>query len=62
VKHAIITLLLLAGFTALSTMQAGAVVCAVGVYHAGCVAGGVRHPYAARGRVVVAPHRVVIRR
>jgi hypothetical protein len=64
-KHVIISLLLLGGFTALSTLEASAVVCAAGVYHAGCVAGGaavVRHPVAAPSRVVVAPREVVIRR
>jgi hypothetical protein len=66
-KHMIISLSLLAGFTALSTMEASAVVCARGVYRAGCVAGGgaavVRAPVAVR-HAVVAPRRgaVVIRR
>jgi hypothetical protein len=72
-KHAIVTLLLLGGFTALSTLEAGAVVCAAGVYRAGCVAAGgaavVRRPvYGAalvrRGyaRVGVARRGVIIRR
>jgi hypothetical protein len=39
-KRAIITLMLLGGFTALCTLEASAAVCAVGVYRAGCV--GVR--------------------
>jgi len=39
-KRAIITLMLLGGFTALCTMEASAAVCAAGVYRAGCV--GVR--------------------
>jgi hypothetical protein len=39
-KRAIITLMLLGGFTALCTMEASAAVCAAGVYGAGCV--GVR--------------------
>ncbi len=52
-KRVIISMLLLGGFTALSTMEASAVVCARGVYRAGCVATGgavvatgvvVRHP------------------
>ena len=66
-KHVIISLLLLGGFTALSTMEASAVVCARGVYRAGCVAAGgaavVRAPVVVR-RPVVAPRRgaVVIRR
>jgi hypothetical protein len=66
-KRVIISLLLLGGFTALSTMEASAVVCARGVYRAGCVAAGgaavVRAPVVVR-RPVVAPRRgaVVIRR
>jgi hypothetical protein len=36
-KHVIIPLLLVGGFIALSTVQASAVVCARGVYRAGCV-------------------------
>jgi hypothetical protein len=66
-KHVIISLLLLGGFTALSTMEASAVVCARGVYRAGCVAAGgaavVRAPVVVR-HPVVAPRRgaVVIRR
>jgi hypothetical protein len=63
-KHAIVSLLLLAGFTALSTMEASAVVCAAGVYRAGCVAGGaavVRRPAAVVVRhPVVAPRRAVV--
>jgi hypothetical protein len=61
-KHVIIPLLLVGGFIALSTMEASAVVCARGVYRAGCVAGGatvVRSPVV---RPVVAPQRVVVRR
>jgi hypothetical protein len=64
-KHVVISLLLLGGFTALSTVEASALVCARGVYRAGCVAGGgavVRGPIVAPRRVVVAPRRVVIRR
>jgi hypothetical protein len=56
-KHAIVTLLLLGGFTALSTMEASAFVCARGVYRAGCVGGGggaiVRRPI--YGAAVVHP-------
>ena len=64
-KHVIIPLLLGGGFIALSTMEASAVVCARGVYRAGCVATGgaavVRHPV--HRAAVVAPRRgVVIRR
>ena len=67
-KHLIIPLLLAGGFIALSTMEASAVVCARGVYRAGCVgargaavvARSVVRPVA-RG-VVVAPRRVGVRR
>jgi hypothetical protein len=64
-KHLIISLLLLGGLTALSTVEASALVCARGVYRAGCVAGGgaavVRAPVVRRP--VVAPRgAVVIRR
>jgi hypothetical protein len=49
-KQAIISVLLLIGVVALSTTEASAVVCARGVYRAGCVGAGggavvVRHPY-----------------
>jgi hypothetical protein len=64
-KHLIIPLSLAAGFIALSTMEASAVVCARGVVRAGCVAAGgavvVGRPVARRA-VVVAPRRVVVRR
>jgi hypothetical protein len=64
-KHAIISLLLFGGFITLSTMEASAVVCAAGVYRAGCVAGGaavVRRPVVvAPRRVIAAPRAVVIR-
>jgi hypothetical protein len=67
-KHMIISLLLAGGFIALSTMDASAVVCARGVYRAGCVAAGgaavVRRPVvrpAARA-VVVAPRGAAVRR
>jgi hypothetical protein len=55
IKLVIISLLLLGGFIALSTMEANAFVCARGLYRAGCVGAGggavvVRRPYvAARG-------------
>ena len=57
-KHVIISLLLLGGFVALSTMEASAVVCARGVYRAGCVAAGgsaavVRRPVGVRRGAVV---------
>ena len=45
-----ISLLLAGSFIAFSTMEASAVVCARGVYRAGCVG--------ARGAVVVGTHRV----
>jgi hypothetical protein len=63
-KHVVITLLLLGGAVTLSTTEASAVVCARGVYRAGCVGAGggavvvrhpavVRHPYVApRGAYV----------
>jgi hypothetical protein len=48
-KTVIISMLLLGGFIALSTVDASAYVCARGVYRAGCVgprgAVVVRHPY-----------------
>jgi hypothetical protein len=59
-KHLIVALLLLGGFVALSTMEANAVVCAAGVYRAGCV--GPRGAVVARRPVVVAPRAVVRRR
>src|SRR5258708_19237342 len=46
-KHLIIPLLLIGGFVALTTAEANAVVCARGVYRAGCVSAG--------GAAVVAP-------
>jgi hypothetical protein len=57
-KHLMISLLLAAGFVALSTMDAGAVVCARGVYRAGCVGAG--GAVVARRAVVVAPRRAVV--
>ncbi len=39
-KHLMISLLLAGGFIALSTMDASALVCARGVYRAGCVGAG----------------------
>ena len=56
-KHLIISLFLLGGLTALSTMEANAFVCARGVYRAGCVGAGgavaVRRPYVATRGVYV---------
>jgi len=67
-KHMIISVILVGGFVALSTMEASAVVCARGVVRAGCVAAGgaavVARPVvrpAARA-VVVAPRGVAVRR
>ena len=64
-KHVIISLLLAAGFVALSTIDASAVVCARGVYRAGCVATGgavvVGRPVV-RPAVVIAPGRAVVHR
>jgi hypothetical protein len=59
-KYVIISLLLVGGLVALSTMEAGAVVCARGVYRAGCA--GVRGAVVVRRPVVVAPRAVVVRR
>jgi hypothetical protein len=61
-KHLIISLLLLGGFVALSTLEANAVVCAAGVYRAGCVAAVPRAAVVVRRPVVVAPRAVVVRR
>jgi hypothetical protein len=57
-RYLTISLLLAGGLIALSTMGANAVVCARGVYHAGCV--GARGAVAV-GRPVVAPRRYVHR-
>jgi hypothetical protein len=54
-KHQIIPMLLVAGFVAVTTSEASAVIyCAAGVYRAGCVA----RP--AVGAVVVAPGAAVV--
>ena len=62
-KHLMISLLLAGSFVALSTMDAGAVVCARGVHRAGCVGAGgavvVGTPVVRRA-VVVAPRRAVV--
>jgi hypothetical protein len=61
-KRVIIALLLTGSFVALSAMDANAVVCARGVYRAGCAGAGgavvVRRPVARA--VVVAPRRAVV--
>jgi hypothetical protein len=63
-KHLILSLSLAAGFVALSTMESSAIVCARGVYHAGCVATGgaavIGRPIARAA--VIAPRRVAVRR
>jgi hypothetical protein len=56
-KKVLISLLLAGSFVALSTMQASAVVCARGVYRAGCVGAG--GAVVAR-RAVVGPRRGVV--
>ena len=65
-KHLMIFVLLAGGVVALSTINASAVVCARGVYRAGCVGprGAVVVGAPVRRAVVVAPHRraVVVRR
>jgi len=63
-KHLMISLALAGSFVALSTMDASAVVCARGIYRAGCVTAGgaavvVGAPVARRA-VVVAPRRAVV--
>jgi hypothetical protein len=62
-KRVIMSLVLTASFIAASAMDANAVVCARGVYRAGCVGAGgavvVRRPVAVRA-VVVAPRRGVV--
>jgi hypothetical protein len=61
-KHLMISLALAGLFIALSTMETSAVVCARGVYRAGCVAPRgavvVRHPVVAPRRAVVVHRRV----
>ena len=63
-KKLIVSLSLAAGFMALSTMESSAIVCARGVYRAGCVAAGgavaVGRPVARAA--VIAPRRAVVRR
>jgi hypothetical protein len=65
-KLLIISLFLAGGFMALSTIEASAVVCARGVYRAGCVAAVPRGAVVVRRPVVrpvvVAPRRAVVRR
>ena len=61
-KHLIISLLLAGSFIALNTMEAGAVVCARGVYRAGCAGpnGAVVVGRPVVHRAVVAPRRAVV--
>ena len=63
-RYVTISLLLVGGFVAMSTMEADAVVCARGVYRAGCVAaGGAVAVRPVAGVAVVAPRRgVAVRR
>ena len=61
-KHLIISLLLLGGFVTLSTLEANAVVCAAGVYRAGCVAVPRAHAAVVVRRPVVVAPRVAVRR
>jgi hypothetical protein len=61
-KKLIVSLSLAAGFMALSTMESSAVVCARGVYRAGCVAGGVAVGRPVARAAVIAPRRVGVRR
>jgi hypothetical protein len=69
-KRLIIPLLLAGSIIALSTMEAGAVVCARGVVRAGCVAAGgatvgaavVARPVVHPAGAVVAPRGVAVRR
>lgn len=62
-KKMIVPLLFAGSLVALSTMEASAVVCARGVYRAGCVGprGAVVAPRAVARPVVVAPGAVVVR-
>jgi hypothetical protein len=59
-KYSIIPLLLAGVFIAMTTVEASAVVCARGVYRAGCA--GPRGAVVVRRPVVVAPRAVVVRR
>jgi hypothetical protein len=61
-KHLIISLLLLGGVVSLGTTQANAVVCAAGVYRAGCVAAAPRAAVVVRRPVVAAPRATVVHR
>jgi hypothetical protein len=68
-KHLIIPLVLAGSFIAMNTTEANAVVCARGVYRAGCVGVGrtvvVARPVVVRPvarAVVVGPRRAVVRR
>lgn len=59
-KRSILALAIVGGFIALSATEAGAVVCARGVYRAGCV--GPRGAVVARPAVGVVRPAVVVRR
>jgi hypothetical protein len=56
-KKVLISLILAGSFVALSAMQASAVVCARGVYRAGCVG---PHGAVVARRAVIAPRRAVV--
>jgi len=57
-KHLILSLLVVGGLFAMSTMEASAVVCARGVYRAGCA--GVGGAVVVRRPAVYAPRRAVV--
>ena len=62
-KHAIVALLLVGGFIAANSIEANALVCARGVYRAGCVGTVGAGAVVVRRPVVVAPRaRVGVRR
>jgi len=62
-KHVIVSLLLISGFIAASSIEASALVCARGVYRAGCVGTVGAGAVGVRRAVVVAPRaRVGVRR
>jgi hypothetical protein len=59
VKNLIVPLLLVGSFVTLTATEASAVVCARGVYRAGCVRAGGAAVVAAPRAVIVAPRPVV---
>lgn len=58
-RNVIISMLLVDGFIASSSLEASAVVCARGIYRAGCVG---QNGSVVVHRTYVARHRVVVRR